>query len=519
MGKSFVQGALILMVAATINRIIGFAYQAVIYRLIGPEGIGLFNLVYPVYILIIVVATAGIPLGISKLVSEAETKGNRQLSYQILSLSVCILLITGITFSIISYAISPLLLKYLFVNKMVYPIFLSLIPGVFVVSVSSAFRGFFQGLMNMTPPALGQIFEQVVRVFVGVFLATLLLPKGIQWAAVGIAAASILGELAGLSVMLFIFFKSKSGGYIEFGLPSRKISSEILHRLFTMCTPITLGRIITTILMAVDSVLIPVVLKKTGYTTTEATILYGQFTGVALTLLFIPSVITVSLATSLVPAISESVAQKRPYAVSSRTSKAIKITLLSGVPFIAAFLTIPSQITQTIYGSTQSGNLLGILAVGGIFVYIQQTTTGILQGLGFPEIPVKNMIYSSIFKIIGIYTFISQFQLGMTGCVYAYNLYFILSAVLNLLSLYQKTGFQIDIITNVIKPVIAGFMAGWLFIQTYNHLYLMTQNQSLSISLTLFIGFAAYLVLVILFGSLKTEDFNRLPKFRSLIRK
>ncbi|HWI54275.1 MAG TPA: polysaccharide biosynthesis protein, partial [Desulfobacteria bacterium] len=321
MVKSFVRGAFILMLAASVNRVIGFIYQAVIYRLIGPEGMGLFNLVYPVYILIIVVATAGIPLGISKLVSEAEVRGNRRGSYQILWLSLVILVCSGIFFTLISYLTAPLLKQHVFVNPKVYPIFLCLLPGVTLVSVSSAFRGFFQGLLNMKPPAVGQVAEQIARVIVGLTLATMLLPRGIQWAVVGLAASSIIGEFIGFIVMVSIFIRSKPVNF-RIELPHFNDSIEILRQLFDMCTPITLGRIAATIMLTADSLLIPIMLKKVGFSTSMATVLYGQLTSVALTLLFIPSVITVSLATSLVPAISEAVAQNRPHVVSSRTSTA-----------------------------------------------------------------------------------------------------------------------------------------------------------------------------------------------------
>lgn len=517
MKRSFIHGAFVLMVAATINRIVGFIYQAVIYRLIGPEGVGLFNLVYPVYILIIVIATAGIPLGISKLVSEEEVRGNHRKSYQILWLSVTILIISGAFFTVVSYLISPVLMKYVFVNKMVYRVFLALIPGIFVISVSSAFRGFFQGLMNMKIPAAGQVIEQTVRVFVGFYLATLLLPRGIDWAAVGLAVASISGEAVGLLFMLFVFKRHKPLNF-RFSLPGITVSSDILRRLFEMCAPITLGRVAATVMLSVDSVLIPWMLKNGGQSTSEVTALYGQFTTVALTLLFIPSVITVSLATSLVPAISEAVAQNRPMVVKTRTREALRVTLIAGIPFIAAFLTLPDQITEAIYG-TPSGSLLRALAAGGLLVYIQQTSTGILQGLGLPSIPLKNMIIGGLVKIIAICLFAQVPGAGIIGIAYAYDIYFLIAAGLNVVSLYKNPGFRLNLINDMIKPVAAGIAAGMVFLESYSWLYSLTDSTGVSVTVSLLTGFTVYLTGVVWLGSVTRSDYMRLNFIRELLGK
>ncbi len=512
MGKSFVRGAFILMLAASVNRVIGFIYQAIIYRLIGPEGMGLYNLVYPIYILIIVVTTAGIPLGISKLVSESEVGGNRRRSYQILWLSLLILICSGIFFTLLSYSIAPLLKQHVFVNQKVYPIFLCLLPGVIIVSISSAFRGFFQGLMNMNPPAVGQVAEQVVRVFAGFTMATLLLPRGLQWAVVGISLASIVGELIGLLVMLFIFFRSKPVNF-RMELPHYRDCIDILRQLIDMCTPITLGRIAATIMLTADSLLIPVMLKKVGYTTSMATALYGQLTSVALTLLFIPSVITVSLATSLVPAISEAVAQNRPYVVSSRTSTAVRVTIIAGIPFIAAYLVLSNQLTAVIYGSPDSGVFLRTLAIGGLFAYLQQTTSGVLQGLGLPAIPLKNMLIGGMLKIAAISTLAFIPGLGFIGIIQSYNLYFILTAVLNIISLYKFTAFRLVFLNDTIKPFFAGICTALLFTKVYTLIFNAVGSASAAVALSITTGFPAYLLLVILLGTLKSSELKKIPVF------
>ncbi len=518
MKRSFVHSAFLLMAAALINRIMGFVYQAVIYRLIGPEGVGLFNLVYPVYVLFVIVATAGIPLGISKLVSEEEARGNHRESYQILWLSVLLLTFSGSVFFLLAFICSPLLIKFVFVNKAVGPVFLSLLPGIFVISLSSGFRGFFQGLMNMAPPALSQVIEQIVRIVIGMCLITLLLPKGTEWAASGLAAASVLGEFVGLSVLLLIFFKKRSF-YGRFSLPSADKSLEIMRKMFNMCAPITLGRIAATVMLSVDSILIPLMLKKAGFTISQATALYGQLTSVALTLLYVPSVITVSLATSLVPAISDAVAQERSELVRTRTSEAVRVTLLAGIPFTVVFMTLSSEITGVVYGSPQSGHLLYILSLGGIAAYLQQTTTGILQGLGKPSVPLKNMIIGSVIKAPVLCVLTSDPGFGVAGCAYAYNLLFYATAFLNLVSLYRATGFQIGFFNSLWKPAAAGVISAFTFREVYTWVDRLSGINWAGVFVSLVTGFAVYLLMLIISGAVKDRDLSRIPFFNRLIRR
>lgn len=508
MKKSFLHGTLILMTAASLNRVIGFVYQAVIYRLIGPEGVGLFNLVYPVYILIMVIATAGIPLGISKLVSEEEARGNSRGSYQVLWVALSVLTISGVFFTLLAYAISPLLLQHIFVNKMVYPVFLSLLPGIFIISISSAFRGFFQGLLNMKPPALGQVVEQVVRVLTGISLAVYFLPRGIQWAAAGIAAAGVAGEIAGFLTMLPYFFRGRPVN-MRFALPRVSTVYHILRKIFEMCAPITMGRIVATIMLSVDSVLIPLMLKEAGHSTSAATAIFGQLTGVAMTLLFVPSVVTVSLATSLVPAISEAVAMNQDRLISSRTAESIKLTLLAGIPFITAYLVLPSQITGAIYGAPQSGQLLAILAAGGIFAYLQQTTTGILQGLGFPVVPLKNMIIGGTLKIPLI--FILTSSMGIYGTALSYDIFFVVAAFLNLYSLSRYTGYRLSLWSDLGKPVFAGLLTTVVYSRVYDFVLSLNAGNSISTVISVTTGFVFYAVVLIYIGIIEKRDLKRIP--------
>jgi len=368
--QSFVYGALILLSASFINRIIGFVYQMIIIRLIKPEGIGLFNMVYPMYVLVLVLATMGIPVAIAKLVAEEMAKNNAQGAHRIFKICLFFLIISSILFTVLLVLGSPILTKYVFPNPKVYYLFLCLIPGIILVSVCSAFRGYFQGLQQMIPTAVTQTLEQIVRVVVGLTIAYLFLPRGVEYAAIGVSLGVVTGEFVGCLTMIYIYLSRKkplTSGPRTAPEPLYRTCS----RIFGLGIPVTLSRFISTILMSVDAILIPQRLQAAGLFLNETTSVYGLLAGVAETLLFTPTMITVALATALVPAISDALALNNQQLVQSRTSKALRITIGAGLPCAVIFLLLPREMCGILFGYADAGAILGTLAIGGPFLYFQ----------------------------------------------------------------------------------------------------------------------------------------------------
>jgi len=190
--QSFIYGTAVLLAASIFNRFVGFVYQIFMMRLIKPEGVGLFSMIFPIYVMVLVLASMGIPVAISKLVAEEMAVNNLQGAYRVFKVSLAIICSSALLFTLLLFIASPLLIKYLFPNPSVYKCFVTLIPGVLIVSICSAFRGFFQGLQRMSPTAVTQAVEQLVRVTAGLSIAWLLLPRGVDFAAVGISLGVVL---------------------------------------------------------------------------------------------------------------------------------------------------------------------------------------------------------------------------------------------------------------------------------------------------------------------------------------
>ncbi|MEG6511182.1 stage V sporulation protein B [Desulforamulus ruminis] len=505
--QSFVYGALILLTASFINRIIGFIYQMIMIRLIKPEGIGLFNMVFPVYILMLVLASLGIPVAISKLVAEEIAKKNYRGAHRIFRICLFFLISSSLLLTALLVVGSPLLLKYVFPNPKVYYIFLCLIPGVFLVSICSAFRGYFQGLQQMAPTAITQTLEQLMRVSAGLCIAYFLLPRGIEYAAMGLSLGVVIGELTGCLTMLYFYFKGRSQINRTSGsLPEP--FQQSCSRIFNLGIPVTLSRFVSTLLMSADAVIIPQRLQAAGLSLTEATSVFGLLIGVAETLLFTPTMITIALATALIPAISDALALENRQLVRNRTSVAVRITCGVGLPCAVAFFLLPQEMCGVLFGYKEAGKILWVLAIGGPFLYFQQTTTGILQGMGEAMRPFKNLMLASVFKIFGLYYLTSIPKLGILGSCLALNLCYILMALLNYYDLKKLIGYQINLSHDIIKPLLASGGMGLVIWQI--KIFLLPYSSLLTLIVSLIAGGFVYLLLLFLLGGIHRKDFLRI---------
>ena len=200
--QTFLRGTLVLVGAGFVTKILGFAYRIVLSRMIGDEGMGLFQMAYPILLFTITLTTAGLPVAISKLVSEAEAKGDERQIRNLLIVATVIVTMTGILFTVLMILLAPVIANTLLTDeRALYPL-LGAAPIIPIVAVSSIFRGYFQGRQRMSPYAFSQIGEQIVRIFTVLILAQLLLPYGIEYASAGAMIGIICGEFAGLMMLI-----------------------------------------------------------------------------------------------------------------------------------------------------------------------------------------------------------------------------------------------------------------------------------------------------------------------------
>lgn len=509
--QTFLQGTLILVGAGFITKVLGFIYRIALSRLIGDEGLGLFQMAFPILILVLTLTTAGLPVAISKLVSEAEAVQDLSRIRSIMIISLGIVTCLAIVFTTLVIVAAPLIANTLLTDSRALYALWGIAPVIPIVAISSVFRGYFQGRQHMSPYALAQIIEQVVRIFTVLFLARLLYPYGVEYAAAGAMVGVVIGEGAGMLILLHSYRRDPKRPPLRF--PLREIRhgwgrfSSTVRQMMRITIPVTASRIVGSLSYAVEPIVVSQSLALAGIAVAASTAMYGQLEGMAIPLVYFPSFITHALSVSLVPSISEAAARGRIRLVEHRLNQAIRLSMIVGGPCAIILLMLAEPITLLLYDNTDVSRLLKIMAPFAVLLYFQGPLAAVLQGLDKAKDAMRNSIYGAIIKTVLIFLLGSQPALGIDGVVLAINCGIIIVTALHFISIIHYVPFTL-VFRDWIKLSLAIAVMGaalHLVMSRSSGELLLTVTTAVSVSLLL------YAILLVLLGLLKREDIQRIP--------
>ncbi|SCX78492.1 putative polysaccharide biosynthesis protein [Alkaliphilus peptidifermentans] len=456
---SFLKGAAILGIAGIMVKILGAFFRIPLGNIIGSEGFGYYQVGYPIFTFLLSFSIAGFPTAISKLVSEKRAKGNYVGAHQVFKISILVLLGIGSVSAIILYLGAGFFVNNIVKSPNAYYAVLALAPGLFFVSMQAGFRGYFQGMKNMVPTAISQFVEQLARVIVGLGLAVVLLRQNVEYAAAGASFGATAGGIAGLSVILYIYFndrKKKSAlnqqmeGQKD---PVGKVITELMH----IAIPITIGASILPLINMIDSLIVLRRLQAIGFTYAEANSLFGQLTGMAVTLINLPQVLTVALSMSIVPVIAEARAKKDWEGVRNDIQSGLRVSFLIGLPSAVGLAVLATPIMQLLFPREPAsiGQILLYLSFAVLFLTQVQVMTGILQGLGKQIIPVRNLMIGAAFKLVATYILTGIPALNVKGAALGTVLAYLIAAILNLMAVRKYTKVTFNMRRMFYKPIVA----------------------------------------------------------------
>ncbi|NLP37346.1 MAG: polysaccharide biosynthesis protein [Firmicutes bacterium] len=518
--QSFVRGAAILTLAGISARIVGALFRIILAVLITDEGVGLYQMAYPVYSTLLAVSTAGIPIAISKLVAENLAHGNYQGAYRVFQTARTILALSGLFIFAFMFWGAGYFVQLFQLDARAYLSLIAISPAIFFVSIMSAYRGFFQGRQQMLPTALSQVAEQLGRVAVATVLVIIFLPRGLEYAAAGACFGAAAGAFFGLVVLLFTWWRQR-----------RAFLNQVLHQgenhaqafwgaaksIFALAVPITLGSLVMPLINLVDLIFVPQRLQAAGIIKSEATALYGQLTGMAAPLVHIPTILTVALAISLVPAISEALALGRKRLLQGRAYLAVRVTLILGIPCAAGLYLLAEPVCILLFKNAEAGSVLAVMALGVIFLTLYQTTSAVLQGLGKTMDPVKTLFWGALIKTILTWYLTALPHLHIRGAALATVIGFGISAILNLYYVQKYTGMPFYIEDTIYKPLAAAAVMG------LGVLLLYRTTAAFAVTITAYVNHAAtllsiaggviiYFLVLMLLGGIKRSDLLLIPR-------
>lgn len=514
--QTFLKGTLILIAAGMITRVLGFINNIVLARFVGPEGVGLYRMAVPTLVLVITITQFGLPVAISKLVAEAEAENNQKKIKKILVVSLTITGGLSLIFTPLMILLAPFLSNNLLTDSRTFFPLLAIAPVVPVVAVSSVLRGYFQGKQNMKPAAYSQVLEQVIRISLIALLTSAFYPYGIEYAAAGAMISSVIGEVFSL-IYLWISFKRKKTLKIRKNFfQAAKGGKETFYQLMEVALPTTGSRLIGSVAWFFEPVVVAQSLALTGITAIAATRQYGELAGYALPLLMLPSFITFSLSTSLVPAISEAIAKKNHVLVEHRLRQALRLSIVTGGLAVVILYLYARPLMNLMYGNADAAGFIRLMAPFFIFQYIQGPLQAVLQALNLARAAMINSLIGSAVKTGLIFILASRPSLGITGAALAIVAGIMLVTLLHMATVIKVVSLSIyvkDYVKSFLVIVFAGFL-GYFGGKAFFSGLSASSNLLLSITLTSFI----YILLLILFKLVAKEELVRVPLVGKLIK-
>ncbi|MBA4600844.1 stage V sporulation protein B [Thermoactinomyces mirandus] len=509
MRRGFLYGTFVLVSAGFITKILGFIYRVALSRIIGDEGMGLFQMAFPILIFTIVITTAGLPVAISKLVSEAQARNQEEKIRSILMVSIFIVIITSLVITSTVLIAAPWIAKVLLTDERAIYALLCIAPTIPIIAVSSIFRGYFQGRQNMSPYAFSTIVEQSVRIFTVLMLAQFLLPYGVEFAAAGAMIGMVIGEFSGMMFLVYSFKKDPMRPKLsrKFYKPKRDSFRQTLRDLMRLAIPVTASRLVGSFSYAIEPIVVAQSLAMAGFATATATSLYGQLEGMAVPLTFFPSFITYALSVSLVPAISEAAAQNNARLIEHRLQQAIRMSFIVTAPCALLLYLLAEPLSILLYRQDDVARLIQIMAPFTMIHALQGPLASVLQGLDKAQAPMRNSIIGAVFKTIFILLLASRPELGIDGVALSINCGILIVTTLHFIDIVRLIPFHLNLKEwgkLLLTIIITALVCRYASLDKYPSLLDKTLFQA-------GLALAAYTICLIAFSLVRKNDVYRIP--------
>ena len=510
--SKFLKGTMILTISSIIVKVIGSLNWIILSRVLGGEGIGLYQMGFPIYLMAITVSSAGVPVAISIITSEKLANKDYRGAKRVFNVSLRLLLLSGLLFSsALFFGADFLINQHIIRDARAYYSIIALAPAVFFVTFLASFRGYLQGWQIMTPTATSEVVEQLVRVITMLIFADLFMPYGLAYAAGGASMGAGAGAFCALLVLMWFYRRLKKRLHAEIEAQDESIPLEsagsIIKRLLKLALPVSLTSLMLPIGANLDLLIVPQRLEVAGFDVRHATELFGYLTGMAVPLVNLAAIFTAAMTISLVPSISESRTLGHFNAIQEKIRIAFRVAMIITFPCFMGLFFLAEKVAALIYNAPGAAGAIQTMSVGILFLGMHQISTGILQGLGKTAIPVINMLLACLVKVVISWWLTAIPYLGIKGASLATVADFAVAAIINMGFIYKYTGFTLSM-GSLLKPLLASGVMGAAI---YAVLALTEQLGMWCVLFAMVVAVPAYALALIAFGGLNKEDLDNVP--------
>jgi stage V sporulation protein B len=520
---SLIKGTLILTLAALIARFLGVFHRIPLVHLLGDSGMGSYTIAFNLYQTLLVIATAGIPAALSKLISEKMSLGLYAQAQQIYRAAIIFSLYAGLLVSIALFFGAPLYASKISGDPQAILATRMIAPALLFFPLIAIMRGYYQGMQHMMPNGISQVIEQLLRTIVAIGLAYALIHVSLEWAVAGATLGAVAGSLAALSVMIYFSLRGRSSKPVQTDVHPQVMlkKSEIYKKLIQSSIPIVVFSVTVTFIYNLDSSMIIPFLKD-QYGKSLSLDLIGIIGGRAQSLAGIPLILAIAMSQSLVPIISASHSQQNFTQVSQHISRAFQLSLLSSIP-VVLFIVIAARpldvflfgYEDTPYGIINGPYLIALSTFFVLFQIIQQISGAVLIGIGRMKHLVWIVATGVTVKFLG--NICLSPWMGIYGFLVSTGLCFIVISWLNLRLIKKEFTFEVfgkrwkPLIFSVSIVVGLGLLIMNL-LEKYVHIFPDRLNQGMIATILCCSLLGVYFFLILLTKVLLPEDLAKMPR-------
>ena len=528
---NFLAQGTILVIASFVAKAIGMIYRIPLTHILGDDGNGYYSTANEIYTIILMISSFSLPLAVSRLVAEREYAGEVKNSYRVLICSLRFAAVTGGILSIRTFLLGGVITKYVMGVELASYALRVLAPAIFLFALTGVLRGFFQGHGTMVPTAISQIIEQVINAIISVAGAYVMLQYGLKLgekkgdAELGTALAAAggtFGTVASVGVallfMIVIYLGYRNGfkRRMKKDKTRKRESDRAIYRAITYTIlPIVLSTLVYNISTIIDQGVFNHILAGMGFTQKQYATVWGIYSGKFRVLMNVPLSIASCLAPSVVPALTEAMANNDLREAGLRTRDTIRYTMVFTIPCAVGMAALARPIMMMLYGNNDSLALAaGIMQSGAlltVLLALSTLTTGILQGLGEMQAPLVHAATAVAIHLGFLVLFVVKFKWNIYGVVYANIIFGLIICLLNARSIRKKLHYRQEIKKTFLVPVIA---AGVMGIAAYlvHRVFNLFAGNTISTILAVCVGAIVYGICLVKLGGILEREIRRLPK-------
>ncbi len=512
------KGATILVIAGIVSKIFGAIFRIPLTNMIGAEGQAYYSAAYAVYNLLFVIATAGFPVAISRMVSSRIAENDFINAHKSYKLAMKVSWALGIVSFLIMY-FGAGAIAALYKNPGSEASMRAISLALLFTPLVASMRGYYQGRQNMKPTGVTEVIEQMVRVAAGLTLAYMFYKTDLMKAAAGATFGASAGIMAAFLAMMVIYMRDKGtrSRLSESSAVREESDRTRLKELLRFLIPITIGSSVMPIMFNIDAGIIVRRLLATGWDMVTAKKLYGLMGGYCDPIINLPNIFIDAICISLMPAVTTAFTLKNKKDLDGHIKTGLKTMMIITYPCAIGLIVLAKPILTMLFykkfdEAVMAVPALQILALSIITLAIMRTFSTSLQGIGKMMLPVWNLLIGAGVKAVVSYILIGIPAINISGAALGSVIAYVTAGILNYRALKRYTDVSLDVKSIFIRPLIAALIMGAAAIASYKLLFLITSSNSISTLISILIAAAVYFVTAFLTGAVTKDEIELIPK-------